>query len=280
MAKFVLSAFADEYSPIIDEQIIGLQKNGVEFMEIRGVDGTNIADISLDKAKEVKAKLDAGGIRVSSMGSPIGKIDIADNFEAHKEKLRHVIELAHVFECDRIRMFSFYHKNVTAEDARGPVMERLGAMLDIARAEKMILCHENECNIYGDIAERCLDIQKEFNGEIKCIFDHANFICSNCQPFPYAFDMLKPYIYYLHIKDASADKQMMPAGAGIGRIPETLDALRDIDHTFFLTVEPHLRVFKGLDKLENRADGGKVQNQFATAEEAFACAVSAIKQYV
>ncbi|MBE6659088.1 MAG: sugar phosphate isomerase/epimerase, partial [Ruminococcaceae bacterium] len=89
MAKFILSAFADEYAPEIDRQIEGLKANGIEYMEIRGVDGTNISDITLDKAEEVHAKLKAAGIGVSSIGSPIGKIKLTDDFEAHLDKLRH-----------------------------------------------------------------------------------------------------------------------------------------------------------------------------------------------
>lgn len=280
MEQFALSAFADEYSPSIDGQIEGLRKNGVGYMEIRGVDGTNISDITIDKAREVREKLDRAGIRVSAIGSPIGKIDIEDDFEPHLEKFRHTAALARVLGCERIRMFSFYHKNKTAEEARGEVMARLGRLLEEARAEKVVLCHENECGIYGDTPERCLDIQKTFGGEIACVFDHANFICSGCEPYPHGFDLLRDYILYMHIKDATPEKQIMPAGDGCGRIPETLEALRQTGKRYILTVEPHLRVFAGLDKLENLPDGGKVKNQFATSAEAFAAAVNAIKRYI
>ena len=281
MAEFILSAFADEYSPKFDEQIEGLKLNGVKYMEIRGVDGKNIADVTVDEAKILKRKLDDNGLAVSSMGSPIGKIKITDPFEPHLESLKHIIELAKIFECDRIRMFSFFiPKGEKPEDYRSEVMCRLGKMLEVAKANDIILCHENERDIYGDTAERCLDIQKEFNGEIKLIFDHANFICCDEEPYPYAFYMLEDYIYYLHIKDATAEKKMAPAGMGIGRIPETIDALRAYyDHKFVLTVEPHLQVFKGLDKLEDSGTT-KVANQYASSAEAFKAAVDAIRSLI
>lgn len=166
MAKFVLSAFADEYSPVIDKQIEGLKANGIGMLEIRGVDGTNIAHITEEKAREVKAKFDANGIKVSCIGSPIGKIKITDPFEPHLEELRHVIKLAKIFETKKIRMFSFYpdHGEPMSE-MRDEVMKRLAAMLEIAEAEDVLLCHENERGIYGDSVERCLDIQKEFAAE-------------------------------------------------------------------------------------------------------------------
>lgn len=280
MAEFILSAFSDEYSPKFDEQIEGLKLNGVKYMEIRGVDGKNIANVTLDEAKVLKQKLDDNGLAVSSMGSPIGKTKITDPFEPVIESLNHIIELAKIFECDRIRMFSFYIPDgEKPEDYRVQVIERLGKMLEIAKESNIILCHENEKGIYGDTALRCLDIQKEFNGEIKLIFDHANFICCDDEAYPYAFDMLKDYIYYLHIKDATADKKMTPAGKGIARIPESIDVLRKYDHTYVLTVEPHLQIFKGLDQLES-VHQSKVDNQYATSAEAFKAAVDAIRNII
>jgi sugar phosphate isomerase/epimerase len=156
----------------------------------------------------------------------------------------------------------------------------MGKFLDIAKAEDVTICHENEKGIYGDISERCLDIQQYFGGEIKCIFDHANFICCDDEPYPKAFGMLKDYIYYLHIKDATAGCVMTPAGDGIGRIPETIGALRDFDRTYVLTVEPHLRVFNGLDKLQSAHGEGKVTDQYATSAEAFSAAVKGIRRYI
>jgi predicted xylose isomerase-like sugar epimerase len=69
-------AFADEASPIIDKQIIAMRRNGLQGLEIRNVDGESVAAISLDKAREVRAKMDAAGLKVWSIGSPSGKIDI------------------------------------------------------------------------------------------------------------------------------------------------------------------------------------------------------------
>ena len=285
MAKFILSAFADEYSPEIDRQIEGLKKNGIDYMEIRGVDGTNISDITLEKAEEVHAKLKAAGIGVSSIGSPIGKIKLTDDFDAHLDKLRHTIRIAKILECDRIRMFSFYvddtHDLAPVRDA---VMERLGKLLEVAEAEGVILCHENERGIYGDVATRCLDIQKEFDSRIKCVFDHANFIVSDIEAFPYAFDILCDDIFYMHIKDAGhatdGSMQIFPAGEGAGNFEATFRRLRAYDKTFYCTLEPHLKVFGGLEALEAAKHDGLVKNQFATNEEAFCAAADAIKRYL
>ena len=285
MAKFILSAFADEYALEIDRQIEGLKTNGIGYMEIRGVDGTNISDISLEKAEEVHEKLKAAGIGVSSIGSPIGKIKLTDDFDAHLEKLRHTIKIAKILECDRIRMFSFYvpdtHDLAPVRDA---VMERLGKLLEVAEAEGVTFCHENERGIYGETVEGVVDILKTFEGRIKCVFDHANFIVSGIEAFPYAFDVLCDDIFYMHIKDAGhatdGSMQIFPAGEGAGNFEATFRRLNAYDKTFYCTLEPHLKVFGGLEALEAAKHDGLVKNQFATNEEAFCAAADAIKRYL
>ena len=281
MAEFVLSAFADEYSPRFDEQLEGLKKNGVGFIEIRGVDGTNVADLTDEQLHEVRAKLDAAGIGVSSIGSPIGKIKVYDEFEPHLEKLERCISAAKILGTPNIRMFSFYiPEGKTREECRPEVMRRLGVMLDIARKAGVTLCHENEKGIYGDSPETCLDINNEFGGEMKLIFDPANFIECGCEPFPHGYGLLGDRIYYMHIKDATAEKTIAPAGKGVGRIPEIIaDLDKKRSGRIFLTVEPHLRVFAGLAGLETD-EKTKMPNTYETSAEAFGAAVDAIKAII
>ncbi len=281
MAKFVLSAFADEYSKVLDEQIEGLKANGVGYMEIRGVDGKNVSDLTEDEMKAVKAKLDAAGIKVSSIGSPIGKIKVNDEFEPHLKKLANCIKAAKILGTENIRIFSFYiPEGMTREECRPEVMRRLKVMLDMAKAEGVYLCHENEKGIYGESADCCLDIQNEFNGEIKLIFDPANFIMDGHESYPRAYEMLSDKIWYMHIKDATAEKCICPAGCGIGGVPSIISALNKAhDGELILSVEPHLKVFAGFDALE-AGEKTKMPNTYASSAESFKAAVDAIKAII
>jgi Xylose isomerase-like TIM barrel. len=280
MAKFILSAFSDEYSSNFDEQIVGLNKNNVGCMEIRGVDGKNVASLSADEARVVKAKLDGGGIKISSIGSPIGKIKLTDDYAKHLDVLKNVCETASILGTDRVRMFSFYLPGDDIASYKNEVIEKIGAMLDVADKYKMSLCHENEKGIYGDIPSRCLELIEAFDGRLKCVFDHANFIQCDSQPYPDGFELLKNHICYMHIKDAEADGQIAVAGKGIGRITETLRELNKMyDSEMILTVEPHLKVFAGLSDLEG-GERTKLKNTFATNEEAFAAAVAGLRECI
>lgn len=270
-------AFADEASPIIDEQIKAIKENGVDGLEIRNVDSVNIAEISDGKAKEVRKKLDNACLRVWTIGSPIGKIDIEkDDFTLYTEKFKRTLELADILGAENIRLFSFFTPAENRDSYKDEVIERLGTFCEIAKGSGITLCHENEKGIYGDIPERCLEIHKALP-EMKAIFDPANYVQCEVDTLK-AWEMIKPYIKYLHIKDALADGSVVPAGKGIGNVEFILgDYIRNGGDS--VTVEPHLTVFDGLKGLEKEGDASVVGEvyKYATAEEAFSAAVSALR---
>ena len=278
MVRFRISAFSDEYSPNLDEQIEGLLANHVRMTELRNVDGTSVSDLTPAEAAEVRRKLDAHGITVSSIGSPLGKISVTDPMEPHLDKLKNTCELAGVLGTGRIRMFSFYIPDGKYEAYRGEVFDRIGKMLDAADGYGVQLCHENEKGIYGDTPERCAELLAQFPGRLGCVFDPANFVQCGAKPFPDAYELLKTRITYMHIKDALPAGTIVPSGTGVGGVPEILSVL-NLTRTgdFVLTVEPHLRVFAGLDKLEAGQAHTALGNAYATASEAFAAAVEHLR---
>ena len=270
-------AFADEASPIIDEQIKAMKENGVDGLEIRNVDSVNIAEISDSKAKEVRKKLDNACLRVWTIGSPIGKIDIEkDDFALHTEKFKRTLELADILGAENVRLFSFFTPAENRDSYKDKVIERLGTFFEIAKGSGINLCHENEKGIYGDIPERCLEIHKALP-EMKAIFDPANYVQCGVDTLQ-AWELLKGYVKYLHIKDALADGSVVTAGKGIGNVEFILgDYIRNGGDS--VTVEPHLTVFDGLKGLEKEGDASVVGEvyKYATAEEAFSAAVSALR---
>ena len=273
-------AFADEASANIDEQIKAMKENKLDGLEIRNVDGVNIAEISDSKAKEVRKKLDNACLRVWTVGSPIGKIDIEkDSFALHTEKFKRTLELADILGAENIRLFSFFVPSENRTDYKDKVIERLGCFCEIAKGSGITLCHENEKGIYGDIPERCLEIHKALP-EIKAIFDPANYVQCGVDTLK-AWELLKGYVKYLHIKDALADGNVVPAGKGIGNIKYILDEFKKLGGDS-VTVEPHLTVFDGLKGLEKEGDPSAIGEvyKYATAKEAFSAAVSALRELI
>ena len=269
-------AFSDEAAASVDGQIAALKRNGLQGMEIRGVDGQNVASVTADKAAEVLKKLEDNGLSVWSVGSPIGKISLADGgFEAHLDRLKHVLDIARVLKCANVRMFSFYiPEDVRPEDCRGEVIDRLGRMAELAEDAGIALCHENEKGIYGDTAPRCAELLEAVPA-LRCVFDPANFIQCG-QDTAQAWALLGRRVYYMHIKDALPDGTVVPAGRGAGRLAELLRDYR-AQGGEAVSVEPHLRVFEGLSELEKDRKTPVGLYAYPSADAAFDAACGALK---
>ena len=252
MSELILNAFADESSPEISGQIDAMLRNGVKGLEIRRVNGKAAVDWSLDELKEIRKQLEDNNLNVWSIGSALGKINVTDDFGPHLDQFKYCLDVANTLGAGYIRLFSFYTpKEEDPALYKDEVFERLNAFVEASKDSGVKICHENEKGIYGDIATRCLEIHKAFPS-IGCIFDPANYIQCG-QDTLEAWNMLEPYVTYMHIKDALPDGKVVPAGKGAGNLPEILKRYK-ANGGVGVTLEPHLSIFKGLEALEREGE--------------------------
>jgi len=238
------SAFADEIGPNLDLQMDTCQANGVRCIDVRGIDNTNVADMTLEQAAEYRKRLHDRGFTVPCLGSPLGKIKISDDFEAHMDLLKHCCDVARAFGANRIRFFSFYpSEGRQITDQRGEVMDRLGRMIELAEKENIHLYHENESNIYGSSPDGVKDIFNTFKSDhLKGIFDPANFVTDGFKPYDDCWAAgLAELTDAFHIKDKfSGEGVCVPAGQGQGQFEDIFRDLASRDFDDYMTLEPHL----------------------------------------
>lgn len=242
---FKLSAFADEISSDLNEQVDILRSEGITHIELRGVWGKNVLDFNDDEVQRIKKITKENNIGIAVIGSPIGKVSVLDDFEAHLARFRTAVMMAHAFDTDMVRVFSFYiPEGDDPAKHRDEVMRRMTAMAEIAAKEKVLLVHENESGIYGDTGERNLDIIESVGMDsLMACYDPANYIFVGVEAYPAAYDLVSKYVRHVHIKDATRESGspiVTPAGEGQGCIPELLADLRVQNYDGFLSLEPHL----------------------------------------
>lgn len=245
MAK--LSAFADEVATDFLEQVKFLAKEKVGYIEPRFISKKNIMDLTKSELKDTKKMIDDYGLKVSAIGSPIGKVRLDEPFEPHLEKFKHAVKLAQFFETPFIRMFSYYApKGENIDKYREQVMERMTAKIQIIENTDVVMVHENETGIYGYSAENCVDLAKTINSpKLRLVYDPGNFvwgqkITNNVES---CWTLMKPYVVHIHIKDwklGSKDIGSIP-GEGDGQIKELLAELAAMNYDGCLTMEPHLK---------------------------------------
>ncbi|MBR2465361.1 MAG: sugar phosphate isomerase/epimerase [Clostridia bacterium] len=274
------SAFADEYADSTEEQLKALRRFGIDNIEIRHLNGKNVSVLTKDEIKEAKKALDLYGIKVSSIGSPLGKIKLGDGMTAHLETARHIFEAANVFETGFVRVFSFYAPDGNdIRKMKGDVLDSLEKLVLLARKYGVTLCHENEAKIYGDVPERVVEILDHFGGEVRCVFDMGNYVLEGIDPYPKAYELLKKHVAYFHIKDALFEGAIVPPGKGNAKIKEILTAHRSYaKDDFFVSLEPHLQTFSGLNALVGRSF--KNPYQYADPKAAFEDAVIKFKELI
>ncbi len=264
-----LCAFADEAGSSLKEQISALKENGIKYLELRSIDGKNVLSFTDDEVKNYSEELKKAGVKVWSIGSPVGKTDISVSEEDFLKDVSRAIEIAKGFGAKRIRIFSFFN----AYNSCRKVVGLLQKAVKIAGNSDIKLCHENEKEVYGDSIERVLDLYAAVEG-LNFVYDPANYIQCGFNARE-ARDKTQFCTDYYHIKDViKSTGELVPAGLGDGDIAGLIDSLGGKNAV--LTIEPHLKVFDGYAKIDNTEMKNKFN--FNTNREAFDCAVKALKK--
>src|SRR6266853_2094528 len=162
---FKLSVINDEITADFGRAAeIAAQEFGLQFIEIRALWGKNIMQLDAKEISEARRILEKYKLRVSSIASPIFKVDWPgaptskfspkrDQFGAdftfgqQDELLERGFELARVFQVDRIRIFDFWRLD-DQKPYRTSMDRKLVEVARKAEKRKVTLLLENEpsCN--------------------------------------------------------------------------------------------------------------------------------------
>jgi sugar phosphate isomerase/epimerase len=263
---WTLSGFGDEIDADPVVQLSVLQALGARFIEVRSALGTNVVSLTDEQLVALARLVAERGMGVSAVASPLGKVDYRSPFDAELHRLSRAIAAAHAFGSRYIRIFSFYRPaGVTPEATRDEVLRRLSAMASIAARNDVVLLHENEKEIYGDVPARILDlIESVGSAALRVAWDNANFVQVGVQPFTDGYPLLRPHLEYLQVKDAVAETgAVVPAGEGDGELRATLTALRDDGYAGFASLEPHLAEQSSSGGFSGPAEFGRAARAFA-----------------
>lgn len=246
-ARFALSAFGDEIAVRLHEQLDVLADLQIGYLELRTAWGKNVLELDDDEADKVAGLCAHRGIRVSAIGSPLGKSPITAPMDEEVRKLDRLMRTAEIVGTQRLRVFSYYPPDISTnaryDEYVESAAERLAQLADHAARHGYTLMLENEKEIVGDTVDRCAAILRLLNRpNVTFVWDPANFVqVGERQVTTRGWPILGGAIGYVHIKDAFlADGAVCAAGEGDGQVPELLTNLRAAGYQGFLALEPHL----------------------------------------
>lgn len=248
-ARFTLSAFGDEIADDLADQLRLLAELEIGFLELRGVWGKNVLALTDDEAHRIALQCREAGIRVSAIGSPVGKSKLADPAESEVANLERIFRLAEIVGTRVVRVFSFYPPDVTSNASYDrfvdPAAERLGVLAKLAEREGYTLLLENEKEIVGDTVARCHALLAAVDSpHLRFAWDPANFVqVGEANVTSRGWPLLGSYVAHVHVKDALLGSgDVRAAGEGDGEVGLLLTKLRESGYQGFLALEPHLAI--------------------------------------
>ena len=229
MPEVILSGFADEgpADKKAESQLTMLSALGMSWYSLRFVDAgsgvKNVMALTKAEVRRLRRLHEEFGIRVSSIGSPIGKVKLLDvddgsanayvPFERYLSRdVQRAADLAGEFETRLVRGFSFYHPRGTApEDHVDAAAERLASIAEVCARAGVLFGLEVEANLVGQNGRLLRRLQRKVAHPNLClIFDGGNLSSQNLRPHEtYAeYEAMRAGIGWMHIKDYRIDPDL------------------------------------------------------------------------
>ena len=237
---------------------------GMDWIELRGMWNKNILRLDANEIAEARRILEKYKLRVTDIASPVFKVDWpgapqsqfspkrdqfnADfTFDQQPEVLERSMELAKVFQTERVRIFDFWRLDDQAPH-RDAINAKLREAADTATKQKIILLLENEmaCNT-ATAAESAKVLAAVKAENFMLNWDPGNAAAAGEKPFPDGYQLLpKERIGHCHCKDVTKKPDgkgydWAAIGKGIIDWQGQFAALKRDGYHFAVSLETHWR---------------------------------------
>lgn len=219
---FQVGAITDEFSPDnLDRALEAMSALGMTFAELRVVSGKNIIDHTDAEIDDLRNKIEAVGMRVLSIASPVLKCTLPDappvaphiqqdmfgstsSFDDQPRLARRAFEIAERAGARIVRVFSYW-RTIAPDACFDRVVLALRELADEAGKRNLVIGIENEhaCNIAtGEETARLLGAVD--HPALQVIWDPANAFVAGESPYPHGYAHLPPSrIVHVHAKDCT-----------------------------------------------------------------------------
>lgn len=236
MQHFPIAAITDEFATDDLEVALGaMGEIGMTGAELRVVGGRNIIELSDEEIARARAQVEAHGMRVLSIASPLLKCILpggpplderfqqdvfgsAYTFEDQPRLTRRALDIAEQAGARLIRVFSYW-RTIDPQREYDRIAAALGDLADQALERGLVIGLENEhaCNV-GTGAEAARMLAAVDHPALKLIWDPANAFVLGETPYPSGYARLPAdRIVHVHAKDCVMEG-LKPAWGPLGEM--------------------------------------------------------------
>ena len=252
-----LSVLSDEISDDLVTALDWIVAKGLKHVEIRMVEGANVAALSDEQVDRAKREIDKRGLNVSAIASPLFKcmldasrpVPTGDTFgakeedvEAHLAKVPRTIEIAKRLGTDKIRIFSFWREK-EPEKHFARIVGYLKRAAALAEKEGVFLLLENETACNGGYAAEVAELVRQIGApkSLRVLWDPGNETYGGKSPYPEGYAHVKGLFEHVHLKDAVVDPdgspRCLPIGSGDAPLGDQIRALEKDGYRGLYTLE-------------------------------------------
>ncbi len=224
---FQVGAVTDEFSPDdLDCALDAMAGLDMSFAELRVVDGRNIVELTDAEVDAVRARVEARGMRVLSIASPVLKCTLPDappvaphiqqdmfsssyGFDDQPRLARRAFEIAERAGARIVRVFSYW-RTIDPDACLERVAAALRDLAEQAGRRGLVVGIENEhaCNI-ATAAETARLLAAVELPALQVIWDPANAFVAGETPYPDGYERLPvSRIGHVHAKDCAVASQV------------------------------------------------------------------------
>lgn len=245
---FQRAVITDEVSQDFQVAVDFALRHKLDAVEIRSVDEKNPFEMDQTDIEKMKSILAGTELKVCCIGAPFYKCDIdsQEEIQSHIEGLKRCIHMAKEFDCKLIRGFTFWNKG-DFEQRIPQIVEKFQEPIRLLQQADMRLVLEFDPSVYATNAQKALKILQALNSPyVKALWDPGNDIYDedNECPYPYGYELIKPYIAHIHLKDAkrvNGKPEAMPIGCGDVDFIGQFKALLADEYDGYVSLETHYR---------------------------------------
>ncbi|MDO4608337.1 MAG: sugar phosphate isomerase/epimerase family protein [Clostridia bacterium] len=257
---FKLGIITDEVTQDIFEANAFACRHGLDCIEIRSLNDRSPFDFFDSDIDQIMQAAQKYNLQICAVSAPLFKCDFNDirTTETHIEKFEKCAIRANKMGAKYVRGFDFWESGVSLVER----VEKFIKIAEICEKYDIICVLESDPAVHSSTPHKLAKLLKEINNQrIRALFDPGNEVWVTEKASTDAYEVLKPYIAHIHVKDADiidGKPDAVKVGTGIVDYPALFKRLINDNYSGAVVLETHYRKNIELTEEQLKRPGGSV----------------------